>query len=548
MESAFDSYLRGVSGDSRLHVDSLGRPHGGVPADDAAEAGSHGAAHARREAPAGRREGARLRHPARANDGQWAANGGAIVAMDPQDGSILAMASSPTYKPSVYAGRVDEVVAREPGPPDEDGAGEELSVAQSLVDGDVSARLGVQAGDRARRDAGAPRLPVRVPAVHGHLPLAERQGAPGLQQLGPERQSADGHADCARLLVRHVLLPTRRRVLSLPKDRGQPLQNWARIFGFGSLTGSDSGRRRAVSCRRSAGGSATFKTEIDKLWKPGDSIQLAIGQGDLPVTPLQMARFYALLANGGKLVTPHLLMDVENPNGTSVPIPRAPPPRHVDIDPAALADRPAGTVEGTHLPFGTSYPDLRPLPRLDRGQDRDGGEGHYASRLRRAQGPVVVVRLRPDGQCQARVCVVIENGGHGGTAAAPAAAQLFASYFHVKVNRRPRPLRLWHDGLMLEYAGSQEQGSSGNARGPRPGRDRALAGLAARRGRRRPGCGRPLGDLRRHAVRRPEHDPSYFLDRQIVYVAVGVVALVVRARDPDIYRRYWRAIFIATAG
>ena len=40
------------------------------------------------------------------NDGQWAARGGAIVALDPKDGSILAMASAPTYEPSVYAGRV----------------------------------------------------------------------------------------------------------------------------------------------------------------------------------------------------------------------------------------------------------------------------------------------------------------------------------------------------------------------------------------------------------------------------------------------------------
>ena len=40
-------------------------------------------------------------------DGKWAADGGAIVALDPTDGSILAMASLPTYKPSVYSGRVE---------------------------------------------------------------------------------------------------------------------------------------------------------------------------------------------------------------------------------------------------------------------------------------------------------------------------------------------------------------------------------------------------------------------------------------------------------
>ena len=48
----------------------------------------------------------------------------------------------------------------------------------------------------------------------------------------------------------------------------------------------------------------TFKSDWDKAWNPGDSIQLAIGQKDVTVTPLQMARFYAMIANGGKLVTP----------------------------------------------------------------------------------------------------------------------------------------------------------------------------------------------------------------------------------------------------
>ena len=50
---------------------------------------------------------------------------------------------------------------------------------------------------------------------------------------------------------------------------------------------------------------------IDRTWKPGYSIQLAIGQGQVLVTPLQMARLYALIANGGKLVTPHIADDVE---------------------------------------------------------------------------------------------------------------------------------------------------------------------------------------------------------------------------------------------
>ena len=148
-------------------------------------------------------------------------------------------------------------------------------------------------------------------------------------------------------LVRHVLLPTRRRVLRAAGERGHPLQAWASIFGFGRPTGIDVGPGvRRARCRRPSGGRQHFKTEIDKLWKPGDSIQLAIGQEDLLVTPLQMARFYALIANGGKLVTPHLLLDVEQSDRrrrAASGRARAAAGRH---RPGRARDRPAGAARG----------------------------------------------------------------------------------------------------------------------------------------------------------------------------------------------------------
>ena len=107
----------------------------------------------------------------------------------------------------------------------------------------------------------------------------------------------------------------------LPASVGHPLQAWASSFGFGRRPASTSAPEAAACCRRPSGGRRRSKTDaaIDKLWKPGDSIQLAIGQKDLLVTPLQMARFYALIANGGKLVTPHLLLDVEQPGRPAAP-------------------------------------------------------------------------------------------------------------------------------------------------------------------------------------------------------------------------------------
>ena len=89
-----------------------------------------------------------------------------------------------------------------------------------------------------------------------------------------------------------------RRLLRAPERGAAP--ELGRRFGFGEPTGIDArprgDRARADPRLAPRHGEATRSTA---LWKPGDSIQLAIGQSDLLATPLQMARFYAMIANGG---------------------------------------------------------------------------------------------------------------------------------------------------------------------------------------------------------------------------------------------------------
>jgi penicillin-binding protein 2 len=226
------------------------------------------------------------------------------------------------------------------------------------------------------------------------------------------------------------------RFWSLKKVRGQPLQKWSRLFGFGSLTGSDIGPEVPGLVPTIGWKIRHFHTVIDRFWKPGDSIHLAIGQGDLLVTPLQMARFYALIANGGKLVTPHVLLDVQDQNGASVPLSAAAPPKLVSqLDPAALQIVRQGLLEGTHLTFGTSYPVFGQFPVSI------AGKTGTAEKVLTMPGYVGVKNQSwwcgygPTENAKIVVCAVIENGGHGGTAAAPAAAQVLASYFHVKVQQ-----------------------------------------------------------------------------------------------------------------
>ena len=108
IESAFDTYLRGEAGTEHLRVDSLGRPQGqGFQPGRAPTPGNNVRLTLdiglQRAAERALSEGIRLAHA----DEQWHADGGAIVALDPRDGAVLALASNPTYKPSVYVGRVD---------------------------------------------------------------------------------------------------------------------------------------------------------------------------------------------------------------------------------------------------------------------------------------------------------------------------------------------------------------------------------------------------------------------------------------------------------
>jgi len=82
----------------------------------------------------------------------------------------------------------------------------------------------------------------------------------------------------------------------------------------------------------------------DRPWSAGDNIQLATGQGDLQTNPLQMALAYAALGNGGKIVTPHVGLEVEDAAGRVLKEFEFEPQRRVHIDPAYRT----AILEGLH--------------------------------------------------------------------------------------------------------------------------------------------------------------------------------------------------------
>ncbi len=433
VESAFDKYLRGVSGSEKLHVDNLSQPVGSVQLTAVPKAGNTVRLTLDEKLQSAAEKALAYGIRLAQGNGEWAARGGAIVALDPHDGSILAMASSPTYKPSVYSGHV---TTRELS---NQGLTRKTAPAKNYPALNRAMQATYPPGSVFKPVTALAAMEEHIVSPFAYLPCT------GTYQ-SPNDNSHQVFHNWDPFISQQMDLPTALayscdtyfyqlgdRFYSLPKDRGQPLQRWSRMFGFGRLTGSDVGPEVPGLVPTIGWKIRNFKTAIDRLWKPGDSIHLAIGQGDLLVTPLQMARFYALLANGGKLVTPHLLYDVEDSNGNPVPLPPLAPPKDAKVDPAALQIVRQGLLEGTHLSFGTSYPVFGQFPVSI------AGKTGTAEKVVTLPGYVGVKNQSwwcgygPTDNAKIVVCAVIENGGHGGTAAAPAAAQVFGAFFHVKV-------------------------------------------------------------------------------------------------------------------
>jgi penicillin-binding protein 2 len=446
IESTYDSYLRGRPGLAQLRVDSLGRPRSPlverrqpVPGESIQLTLDVGLQRAAEQALVYGIGKAQV-------NGEWAANGGAIVALDPRDGSILAMASNPTYDPKLFTGRVSPRRLANAG----------------LVNGTAKIH-NYPSLDRAISGlypAGSTFKPVTaLAALETHVidPATPLQCTGTYTVFKEDGTVAQVFKNWDPYVDQSMTLPTAiaascdtffyqlgASFYKMPPSAGHPLQQWASRFGFGKPTGVDVGPESAGLLPTPEWRNRTFtaKTDpknwqIDRLWKPGDSIQLTIGQKDLLVTPLQLARFYAMIANGGKLVRPHLAQDVEE-GGDARSLGRVvhrftpTPPQQVNLDPTALAAVQSGLYQATHASYGTSSAVFGSFPIPIAGKTGTAEkiiQGLPSDRTNQSEwcgyGPA-----DPGETPQLVVCALIENGGHGGDAAAPAALKVFEKFFH----------------------------------------------------------------------------------------------------------------------
>jgi penicillin-binding protein 2 len=441
IESYYDGYLRGTAGVSQLRVDSLGRPISLVVPKVPAHPGNTVRLTLDVKLQKAAEEALRYGIERARNSqcyGCWFSNGGAIVALDPQDGSIRALASSPTYPPSLYVGRVRQRAL--------DTAGLTARTAEAMN------YPALDRGINAAYPPGSTFKPVTaIAAMQEHIlqPFEPLACTGSYEKNGTTFKNWDPFVNEAMTLPTALarscdtyFYQVGYRFYGMPSDRGPRLQAWASRFGFGQKTGIDLGAERSGLLPTPDWRKKTYTKksdpghwQIDSLWKPGDSIQLAIGQKDLLVTPMQMARFYAMIANGGKLVTPHLLLDVEQPSsnrnpGRVVPTPPPPAPQPTNVDAQALAVVRDGLFQATHATLGTSTSIFGSFPISISGKTGtaekliDPGDG-----IPRNFNQSWWCGYGPSDSPDLVVCALIENGGHGGDAAAPAALKVFESFF-----------------------------------------------------------------------------------------------------------------------
>ena len=424
VEAAYDLYLRGQPGVGRVSVDALGRVKSAREYQQLPEAGDNVRltidADLQRVAEEAIAYGIRIAH----EDGRWAADGGALVAMDPDTGEILALASNPTFDPRIFTGRVEQKDLNRLKDPSENVPTLNRAVAGLYPPGStfkpVTALAALEEGMVAPDELiqCTPKEVVDGQTFTNWDPFVNE----------PMQMTTALAASCDTYFYQVGL-----RFYERPDS---PLQKWARKMGFGSTTGVDLGPEEIGLMPTPEWRRRYFKTEIDKIWTSGDSVQLAIGQGDVLVTPLQLTRFYAMVANGGKLVEPHIVKAVEEPSSPGQPPvvlrPYAPkPPKDVQLSAGHLRVIQQGLYAATHESYGTSSGIFGSFPIEIVGKTGTAEKFVRLPGFQGLQDQAWWCGYGPYGKPELAVCAVIENGGHGGTAAAPAALQVFQHYFEV---------------------------------------------------------------------------------------------------------------------
>jgi len=178
----------------------------------------------------------------------------------------------------------------------------------------------------------------------------------------------------------------------------------------------------------------------DPKWYAGETISVAIGQGAVGLTPISLARFYAMIATKGKLLTPHLYYGTRNEDDGQLQIFQPPPPRDTGLDPKIWATLDEGLYNVVQ--YGTAAASKIP------GLDMVGKTGtsqvttfvdkaHYSQLSKHLKDNALFAGYAPRDNPQIAFAFVAENAGFGASSAAPIAKKVCEYWF---LQRPVKPL------------------------------------------------------------------------------------------------------------
>ena len=469
LERQYDEDLRGTPGVRLLSVDNRGgvngvltetRPQPGnylvttIDADVQAEAEKQLLAAIRRA----RTEGDINKGYAT----KLKADSGAIVVMDVRTGALVAMASYPSYDPNIWVGGIESkdyraITSRRNNYPNQARAFQgEFAPASTFKA--VTLPAAVKAGYSLDRSYNCPSSYSIGGAPKRNY---ESQGFGTISMLRAIEVSCD-------TVFYKFAYETWLRMGGLRAKKGQPdpFHRMAQGFGLGQRTGLDlpgeaDGRiadrawKRAYwkatkdfYCAKAKSGypeiaakdprRAAYLVQLSRencvdgyAYRGGDAANFAIGQGDTTTTPLQMARVYAAVANGGTLVTPHLGKAVMTPDGRVVRRISPKPAGKVPVDPATLRwlkrSLRSVTEKGTgYGPFARAGFPLDKLPVATK-----TGTGEVYGK----QSTSWFASFAPANKPRYAVVMMVSQGGTGSGTSGPAVAELYKKLFGITGRR-----------------------------------------------------------------------------------------------------------------
>ena len=343
---------------------------------------------------------------------------GAIVAIDPRSGEVLALVSEPGFDPNLFVNGISRKAY----------AGLLADPYRPLFNRALQG--GYEPGSTIKPFIGLAGLELGV-----RRPGDTTYSSGEFRIEGAERPYRDwkrgghGHVDLREALAQSVNTYFYQLAVDIGVDR---MAQYLAGFGFGAPTGLDlDGEGRGILPSRE-----WKRASQGKAWYPGETVISGIGQGYWVVTPVQLASALATLAADGVRFPPHLLLATQE--GRAPPVP-APPPAplsrlvHGATNSAAVRE---GMVAVMHGPTGTARAAGADSPYVIAGKSgtaqrytrKDGGEYNEARVAENLRHRALFIAFAPAEAPRIAVAVVVEHGNSGSKAAAPVARRVLDAY------------------------------------------------------------------------------------------------------------------------